>query len=106
VIRPDDQTSWRTKTKSEARSGGKLQNGRFMSRGMHVTGHELVIGWLTTGCREGDVRGLGIPGDWRVVQSDCHMSSSQDRVVVVPLKSVKVDGGKGDRELDSEVEIW
>ena len=80
--------------------------GRLMSRGMHATGHELVIGWLTTGCREGDVRGLGIPGNVRVVSSDCYMQFPQDRVVVVPLKSVKVDGGKGDRELDSEVEIW
>lgn len=80
--------------------------GRLMSRGMHATGHELVIGWLTTGCREGDVRGLGIPGDARVVSSVCHMQFPQDRVVIVPLKSVKVDGGKGDRELDSEVEIW
>lgn len=51
-----------------------------MSRGMHATGHELVIGWLTTGCREGDVRGLGIPGDVCGVERLPHaVSTGQSR---------------------------
>ena len=54
------------------------------------------ITWLTTGRKEVEVRGLGIP----VSISTWKQGLAGDRGVIVPLKPVKVGGGKGTRKVD------
>jgi hypothetical protein len=102
VIRPGVQTSWRIETKSPPGRGLSHLRGAAIPHGLPDKGRAADIGWLTTGRREGAVRGLGKSA----VSSGGMATAAGGRGVVVLSKPVKAGGGKGARKLDRGVRRW
>jgi hypothetical protein len=91
VIRSDDQTSRRAKVKSTAVIGSAVFN---EWKPDHYKGDTVFMWRLTTGRWEVGVRGLGISA----VTAPVQIGTAEDRDVIVPMKPVKADGGKGARK--------
>ncbi|MFM2091053.1 MAG: hypothetical protein RLZZ127_1542 [Planctomycetota bacterium] len=80
-MRPDDQASWRVKTKPEpvaARAEGPCG---FAPDGLPVKEAMRVTRWLTAGPREGAVRGLGTSA----ARSGGLATAADGRGAVVPM---------------------
>ena len=97
MIRRNGPASWRTKAKPTPGWGGSAHR-----EGLPEKRCARAVACVTTGRLEDRASGLGIPAG----HSGAVGTPAGDRGVVVPLKPVKADGGKGARKLDRGVCRW
>ena len=102
MIRPDEQASWRSKTKPESATVESDGPCGIAPEGLPAKGAMLFIRWLTAGRQEGAVRGLGKSA----VIGGGSATAADGRGVVVPVKPGNAGGGKGARKMDRGVWTW